>query len=55
LAGAVAEAGGLGTIGLLPPRASTKAIRENLNDQLSDRLSCPLDNLLLHNGITNSD
>jgi hypothetical protein len=48
---AVAEARRLG---LLPPRALVKAIREN-SDQLRDRLSCPLDNLLLHNRITNTD
>ena len=48
VAGAVAEAGGLGTIGLLPPRALAKAIREIQSDQFRDRLSRPIDNLLLH-------
>ena len=55
VAGAVAEAGGLGTIGLLSPRALAKAIRENQSDQFRDRLSRPLDNLLLHNRITNTE
>jgi hypothetical protein len=55
MAGAVAEAGGLGTIGLLPPTALAKAIRENQSDQFRDRLSRSLDSLWLHNRIINTE